>query len=71
MPVWWRLTTKPSITLKDRPFAPTGGTEQSRGPNWCTLVSDADAQFDAVVELKAEEILPQVTWGLAGNGDYR
>jgi hypothetical protein len=27
------------------------------------LHSDADAHFDAVVELKAEDILPQVTWG--------
>ena len=30
---------------------------------WKTLHSDADAQFDAVVELDATQILPQVTWG--------
>jgi len=30
---------------------------------WRTLHSDADAQFDATVELKAEEIQPQVSWG--------
>ncbi|MEI8326984.1 MAG: 3-isopropylmalate dehydratase large subunit [Betaproteobacteria bacterium] len=30
---------------------------------WSTLRSDADAAFDAVVELNAALILPQVTWG--------
>ncbi len=30
---------------------------------WRTLHSDADAQFDAVVELDATQIVPQVTWG--------
>ncbi|RZI92998.1 MAG: 3-isopropylmalate dehydratase large subunit, partial [Rubrivivax sp.] len=30
---------------------------------WKTLQSDADAGFDAVVELDAAQIIPQVTWG--------
>ena len=30
---------------------------------WSTLQSDADAKFDAVVELDASQILPQVSWG--------
>ena len=30
---------------------------------WATLHSDADATFDAVVELDASQILPQVSWG--------
>jgi len=30
---------------------------------WRTLHSDPDARFDAVVELDASQILPQVTWG--------
>ncbi len=30
---------------------------------WKTLHSDASAHFDAVVELDATQILPQVTWG--------
>ena len=30
---------------------------------WATLHSDADAQFDVIVELDAREILPQVSWG--------
>jgi 3-isopropylmalate/(R)-2-methylmalate dehydratase large subunit len=30
---------------------------------WKTLQSDAGAKFDAVVELDATQIIPQVTWG--------
>ncbi|OHC80958.1 MAG: 3-isopropylmalate dehydratase large subunit [Rhodoferax sp. RIFCSPLOWO2_12_FULL_60_11] len=30
---------------------------------WKTLHSDADAHFDAIVELDAAQIIPQVTWG--------
>ena len=30
---------------------------------WSTLQSDANATFDAVVELDASQILPQVSWG--------
>ena len=30
---------------------------------WKTLHSDANAQFDTVVELDAAQIIPQVTWG--------
>ena len=30
---------------------------------WKTLHSDADAQFDTVIELDASQIIPQVTWG--------
>ena len=30
---------------------------------WKTLHTDADAQFDTVVELDATQIVPQVTWG--------
>ncbi|MBS0318822.1 MAG: 3-isopropylmalate dehydratase large subunit, partial [Proteobacteria bacterium] len=30
---------------------------------WRTLQSDPDAKFDAVVELDAAQIIPQVTWG--------
>jgi len=30
---------------------------------WKTLHSDADAKFDAVIEIDASQIVPQVTWG--------
>jgi 3-isopropylmalate/(R)-2-methylmalate dehydratase large subunit len=49
--------------LKGRPFSPTGETWDRAVAYWRTLHSDAGAQFDRVVTLKAEDIRPQVTWG--------
>jgi 3-isopropylmalate/(R)-2-methylmalate dehydratase large subunit len=49
--------------LKDRPFSPRGEQWDRAVAYWHTLVSDADAKFDAVVELDGARILPQVTWG--------
>jgi 3-isopropylmalate/(R)-2-methylmalate dehydratase large subunit len=49
--------------VRGRPFAPEGEQWESAVEYWKTLHSDADASFDVVVELSAEEIEPQVTWG--------
>jgi len=49
--------------LKGRPFSPKGETWDQAVAYWRTLKSDEGAQFDRVVELKAEDIQPQVTWG--------
>jgi len=49
--------------LKDRPFSPKGETWDKAVAHWRTLKSDEGATFDRVVDLKAEEIQPQVTWG--------
>jgi len=49
--------------LKGRTFAPQGADWDKAVAYWRTLVSDADAKFDAVVELDAAQIAPQVTWG--------
>ena len=49
--------------VQGRPLAPTGAMWDQAVAYWKTLHSDDGAQFDAVVELKAEDILPQVTWG--------
>ena len=49
--------------VKGRPFAPTGAAWDAAVAYWRTLHSDAGAQFDAVIDLRAEEIKPQVTWG--------
>ncbi len=49
--------------VKGRPFAPTGATWDQAAVAWRDLVSDADAEFDAVVELEAADIVPQVSWG--------
>ncbi|AMO35598.1 MULTISPECIES: 3-isopropylmalate dehydratase large subunit [Thauera] len=49
--------------LRNRPFSPKGEAWDQAVAYWRTLHSDEGAQFDKVVELKAEDILPQVTWG--------
>lgn len=49
--------------LNGRPFTPKGADWEQAVAEWKTLKSDADAQFDAVVELDGADIAPQVTWG--------
>ncbi len=59
--------------VKGRPFSPgtdratgrfVGGVEWEQAvAYWRTLHSDADARWDAIVELDAAQIRPQVTWG--------
>ncbi|HQR04946.1 MAG: 3-isopropylmalate dehydratase large subunit [Proteobacteria bacterium] len=49
--------------LKGRDFAPRGEDWERAIACWRTLVSDSDARFDAVVDLDASGIVPQVTWG--------
>ena len=49
--------------LKDRPFSPRGDLWDKAVAHWRTLHSDAGARFDCTVDLRAEDILPQVTWG--------
>ena len=49
--------------LRGRAMAPSGAEWEPAVAYWKTLHSDADATFDAVVELQAADIVPQVTWG--------
>jgi 3-isopropylmalate/(R)-2-methylmalate dehydratase large subunit len=49
--------------LQGRPLAPKGVEWDQAVAYWKTLQSDAGAHFDAVVELDASQIIPQVTWG--------
>ncbi len=49
--------------LKGRGFAPKGDDWDKAVAYWRTLVSDADAKFDAVIDIDASRIVPQVTWG--------
>lgn len=49
--------------VRGRPFAPKGADWDAAVAAWQDLVSDDDARFDTVVELRAEEIRPQVSWG--------
>lgn len=49
--------------VKGRPMAPQGDLFEQAVNAWQQLPSDPGAAFDKVVELRAEDIAPQVTWG--------
>ncbi len=49
--------------LKNRPFAPRGDAFDLAVNSWKKLPSDSDAEFDLKVNLNANDVLPQVTWG--------
>ena len=49
--------------VEGRPQAPKGAAWEQAVAYWRTLHSDPGAVFDAVVELDAAAIKPQVTWG--------
>ncbi|MBL8460306.1 MAG: 3-isopropylmalate dehydratase large subunit, partial [Zoogloea sp.] len=49
--------------LKNRPYSPRGDQWDQAVAYWRTLHSDEGAVFDAVVDLDATAIKPQVTWG--------
>ena len=49
--------------LEGRAFVPRGKEFQDAVARWKQLPSDDGAKFDVTVELQAEQIAPQVTWG--------
>ena len=49
--------------VKGRPLSPSGVEWEHALRYWRGLQSDADAAWDAVIELDAAAIVPQVTWG--------
>lgn len=49
--------------LKDRDHAPKGEEWDQAVDYWKTLASDEGAAFDKTINIKAEDIKPQVTWG--------
>ncbi|GAC15704.1 3-isopropylmalate dehydratase large subunit [Aliiglaciecola lipolytica] len=49
--------------IKGREYAPSGESWEKAIAYWKTLHSDDGAQFDMVVELAAQDITPQITWG--------
>ena len=49
--------------LKGRPLAPSGEDFETAIKYWQSLATDEGAQYDEIVEIKADEIIPQVTWG--------
>lgn len=49
--------------LRGRQFSPKGQEFEQAVAYWKTLHTDENAIFDKVITLRAEEIVPQVTWG--------
>jgi 3-isopropylmalate/(R)-2-methylmalate dehydratase large subunit len=50
--------------LKGRPYAPKGEAWDRALAYWQSVRSDADAHYDDVVKLRAEDIAPSLTWGV-------
>ena len=51
--------------LKDRPYSPKGEAWDTAVEGWKKFTSDADATYDDVIEIRAEDIEPTVTWGIS------
>lgn len=51
--------------LKGRPYAPSEADWDDAVARWDSFASDADATYDDVVEFRAEDIEPTVTWGIS------
>ncbi len=51
--------------LKGRPYAPKGAEWDAAVERWKSFASDADAEYDDVVIIPAEDIEPTVTWGIS------
>ncbi len=49
--------------IKGRDFSPKAGDWDKAIKYWKTLSSDQNAKFDKVIDIKAKDIAPQVTWG--------
>ena len=49
--------------VRGRPFAPTGELWERAEAAWRQLHSDPGAVFDREIELRGEDVMPQVTWG--------
>ncbi|NVN11235.1 3-isopropylmalate dehydratase large subunit [Nguyenibacter vanlangensis] len=49
--------------VRGRPYAPKGEAFEQAVAYWKTLAADEGAQYDKVVELRAEDIPPVLTWG--------
>jgi 3-isopropylmalate/(R)-2-methylmalate dehydratase large subunit len=50
--------------LAGRPFVPEGDAFDALVEDWETLRSDADAVYDDTVTIDADDLAPQVTWGI-------
>ena len=51
--------------LKNRPYSPKDTEWDEATAHWSAYASDADATYEDVVNIKAEDIEPTVTWGIS------
>ncbi len=51
--------------LKDRPYSPKGEDWEKAVAAWKAIASDPGCTYDDVVNIKAEDIAPSVTWGIS------
>jgi len=51
--------------LKGKPYAPKEAEWDEAVANWNSYASDADCEYDDVVNFAAEDIEPTVTWGIS------
>ncbi len=51
--------------LQGRPYCPTGTAWDAAVEKWKSFASDEDAVFDDIVNIRAEDIAPTVTWGIS------
>lgn len=51
--------------LKGKPYSPSGEAWDKAVEAWRAVASDSDCSYDDVVEIRAEDIAPSVTWGVS------
>jgi 3-isopropylmalate/(R)-2-methylmalate dehydratase large subunit len=51
--------------LKGRPYSPEGAEWEVAVAKWTAMASDEDAHYDDVINIRAEDIPPTVTWGVS------
>lgn len=49
--------------LRGRQFVPKGEAFEKAARGWLALATDEGAEYDRTIEINADEIKPQVTWG--------
>jgi 3-isopropylmalate/(R)-2-methylmalate dehydratase large subunit len=49
--------------LREKKYSPTGAAFDEIVSKWRYLTTDDGATYDAIVEINADEVAPQVTWG--------
>src|SRR5690606_20381448 len=50
--------------LKGRPYSPKGDEWEAAVEQWRSVASDPGCRYDDVVEIRAQDIAPTVTWGI-------